>query len=123
MYLILSLLLSTTLEARTVQIQYKNFNYKVDYAESRVVYTSSNTELTLNEKQCNKHIIKELKSKMDAHLRGDFLTKESEQTYSLTIDGSKKFDLFTSTRGLFFGDFHEYFKTLKAEENLSCNKN
>lgn len=121
MHLILSLIISTTLQAKVVQVNYKNFNYKVDYNETRVIYTAPQTELSFKEKLCNKHIIKEFKSKMDAHLRGDFLTKQSEQTYTLVIDDSKKFDLFTSKRGLFFAKFDEYFKTLKVEETLNCN--
>lgn len=120
MHLIASILLSGSLYAKTVEINYRNFNYKIDYNEKEATYTAPHTELSLKAKECNKHILKEFKSKMDAYLRGDFLTKSTDQSYSLTIDNSKKYDLLISKRGIFFSNFDNYFKTLKVEEKLNC---
>lgn len=115
-------LLATQVDAKIIEVNYKLHSYKVDYDLEHVNYTSLNVDLSLKKKNCNKHILKSFNIQMKKNLSGDFSNSFFANSYSIEEGGIKKYDSLTSSRGQFFSNFHNYFKQLKIEESLNCDK-
>lgn len=117
---IIIFLITNFTEASVIEVNYKLLNYKIDYNETYIQYTSSDVDLSLENKACNEHILKSFRIQMKKILKDDFLVKNSAETYSIKIDEVKKYDQLSSSRGQFLSSFHDYFSKLKIEESLSC---
>ena len=117
---IMIFLILGTAEATIVEVNYRLLEYKIDFKNDYILYTSSDTNLSIQKKTCNEHILNSFRIQMKQIFKDNFLEKKIPNSYSLIIDGVKKYDSLGSARAQFFSNFHDYFKQVKIEEYLSC---
>lgn len=122
MYLIFLFLISQPIKASEIEVHYKLTTYHINSDSNLIKYTASNTELSIKKQKCNEHIFNSLQSKLKNFTTANFQQEPTQNTYTITIDHNKLYDNYNSKRAQFFDKFDSYFKTLKIEEKLNCNK-
>ena len=121
MYLItfLAVLFSHQLLAETYSIRHKNFSFKIDVNNERILYTAPQTELTLSKKKCNEHLF-QLFTERTRSLTKRVSTPKTKRDLEISNNGVQYFLISGDKHFDYFSNFDQNFKTLKIEEQLIC---
>jgi hypothetical protein len=116
MHLISLLLFILSLNAKEISVSNRNINYKINYNDKSILYEAPGIELSLEKRKCNKYLFESFNKKINFALKQSFSDSANQESYLIKIDLSSK------GNQDFFINFDNYFKQLKIEELLSCQK-
>lgn len=121
--ILLYLSIIANLEAKTFIVNLQNQQYNLTVEDNLIQFKGHLMDLSLSSKDCNKHIIKSFRSRLDSVLSRSIVIdsqKNSLELFSVKTDGQENVYLVKSILGDFFKNVSEEMKLLKIEEILNC---
>lgn len=119
--LVFTILISTSVSAKELEVTYGLFNYKVKHSPQEILMTGKGLNLSMKEKPCNKKLIETFSKSIDTMLkRMDKQVSPEKESLKIESDKVKTYQSKTTPAGKFFLSLPESMKKLKIMEDLDC---
>jgi hypothetical protein len=120
--LCLKLIFFSEVNAKSLNVSYKNYHYQLNFDSKRLVFKDSVTELTIDSKKCNEHILKHSERLIENYLSHTFIYSQSPENLKIDLDQKVFYESRNTVRGNFLIKLGDFIKSKKIEEELNCSK-
>ena len=120
--LFLKLIFFAESNAKTLKLSFKNYHYQLNFDSKKIVFKDSVTELIIDSKKCNEHILKISKNLIENYLSHPFIYSPAPGNLRLDLDQKVFYESPNTVRGSFLIKLGDFIKSKKIEEELNCSK-
>lgn len=121
--LIFSFFFSTSIFARQMVVEDGHLKYKLAFDDNKLVYQNEVMDISLQKKECNRHIIERMNKKLNHFLEQPFLDDTRPGFLKITLDKKVGYEPRFGDRAIFLIQINQEIKKLKIEESFNCKTN
>lgn len=114
-------ILSSTLMAHELAVKDRFFTYSLSVEEGFIRFKTMNTNVSLERKKCNAHIIDRFRKQFDRYMKDPLAQVQRLNSIEVKLDSTSGYVDKKGNRAKFLRSMPNQIKKLKIEEGLNCN--